>query len=46
LNPKSVYTNPYKDNSPPRLLTGEIKSHYNIDHNMDSKWDGGYPSIE
>ena len=46
LNPESIYTNPYKDNAPPRLLTNEIKEHYNTINNMNTKWDGGYPSIE
>ena len=46
LNPKSIYTNPYKDDAPPHYLTQEIKSHYNIDHNMGEKWDGGYPTID
>lgn len=45
LNPMSINYNPYVHDVPPSL-TNEIKLHYNIDHNMETPWDGGYPTIE
>lgn len=45
LNPMSVNYNPYIHDVPPSL-TDEIKLHYNRDHNMNTTWDGGYPTIE
>lgn len=45
LNPLSINYNPYVHEAPPDI-TDEIKLHYNIDHNMGAKWDGGYPTIE
>ena len=45
LNPLSINYNPYIHDVPP-VLTDEIKLHYNRDHNMNTSWDGGYPTIE
>lgn len=51
LQPKEIITrsivdNPYKKNKRPKMLTGLIKDHYNVEPNMHTPWKGGYPAKE
>lgn len=42
----SIEENPYRKIQKLKFLPGLIKDHYNVAPNMNTPWNGGYPSIE
>lgn len=42
---ESIYNNyPYEKKTPPKMLPGRVKDHYNVRPNLNTPWKGGYPS--
>lgn len=46
INKDDAERNDYNRLTPPKMMNGTIKDHYNVRPNMQTPWKGGYPTIE